>query len=148
MPSNTAPDHQASAPTIVALVSSSLERLVKVADRRGDTPGWPPGYKTRDLRDKFRAWVRNTEADSESSPESFEARFSKGPELYDIKEAIAKLGVIAEVCMYDIVLMLFLVLTMIVIEILDRPSFDKEEAVTTGEAFERSLRTLKHMVHD
>jgi hypothetical protein len=50
--------------------------------------------------------------------------------------------------MYDILLMLFLVLTMIVIEILDRPSFNKKEAVMAGDAFERGLSTLKRMVHD
>jgi hypothetical protein len=78
MLSNTATYHQASVATIVAVVSSCLENLVAVADRRGDTPGWPLTHKTRDLQGKFKAWVTDTEADSESSPESLRPGSAKG----------------------------------------------------------------------
>lgn len=148
MPSDLASYSDSSVATIVAKASSSLRRLVKVADERCDNSGWPLTSETRGLEIRFYTWVKETKADTEpSSPGSFEIGFDKKSELSDIKFAIVNLGLAVDRCMYDTVLVLFLVLTRIVITLIGDSRYE-DELLRAAAVFERHLRSLKYMVNN
>ena len=148
MPFNRESDFDISVATMVAKASSSLRRLVEVADTRGDICGWPLTFQTRGLETRFYIWVKETKADTEpSSPKSFEARFYKRPELPEIKLAIVTLGVEVDRCMYDTVLVLSFILTRIVITLVDG-SFCEHELLRAASGFDRQLRSLNYLVNN